>query len=58
MQNASAHFVEVRYICSSPYAAIFKMKNGPDLEHSGMPDTIGESVISLMARVEALEQLA
>jgi serine O-acetyltransferase len=33
-------------------------KNAPDLEHSVMPDTIGESVISLMARVEALEHLA
>ena len=32
-------------------------KNGPDLEHIVMPDTIGESVISLMARVDALEQL-
>ena len=32
-------------------------KHAPDLEHNVMPDTIGESVISLMARVDALEQL-
>jgi serine O-acetyltransferase len=32
-------------------------KHAPDLEHNVMPDTIGESVISLMARVEELEQL-
>jgi serine O-acetyltransferase len=32
-------------------------KNTPDLEHTVMPDTIGESVFSLMARVDALEQL-
>jgi serine O-acetyltransferase len=30
----------------------------PDLEHAVMPDTIGESVISLMSRVDALEQKA
>lgn len=29
----------------------------PDLEHAIMPDTIGASVISLMARLDALEQL-
>jgi serine O-acetyltransferase len=28
----------------------------PDLEHTLMPDMIGQSVISLMARVDALEQ--
>lgn len=32
-------------------------RSAPDLEHAVMPDTIGESVISLMARVDALEQL-
>lgn len=32
-------------------------RDAPDLEHSVMPDAIGESVISLIARVEALEQL-
>ncbi len=32
-------------------------KDAPDLAHNVMPDTIGESVISLMARVDALEQL-
>jgi serine O-acetyltransferase len=32
-------------------------KHAPDLEHTVMPDAIGESVISLMARVDALEQL-
>ncbi len=29
----------------------------PDLEHTLMPDMIGQSVISLMARVDALERL-
>jgi serine O-acetyltransferase len=33
------------------------LKDAPDLEHTVMPDTIGESVISLMGRVDALEQL-
>lgn len=32
-------------------------RSAPDLEHAVMPDTIGESVISLMARVDALEHL-
>ncbi len=31
-------------------------KDTPDLEHTRMPDMIGASVISLMARVDALEQ--
>jgi len=33
-----------------------KRRDTPDLEHSLMPDMIGQSVISLMARVDALEQ--
>jgi serine O-acetyltransferase len=33
-----------------------KHRDTPDLEHSLMPDMIGQSVISLMARVDALEQ--
>jgi hypothetical protein len=32
------------------------MKTAPDLDHSIMPDVIHESLISLMARVEELEQ--
>ncbi len=31
-------------------------RDAPDLEHSLMPDMIGASVISLMARMDALEQ--
>jgi len=32
------------------------LADAPDLEHTLMPDMIGQSVISLMARVDALEQ--
>ena len=31
--------------------------DAPDLDHSLLPDMIGASVISLMSRVEALEQV-
>lgn len=37
---------------SHPHTA----KDSPDLQHTLMPDMIGASVISLMARVDALEQ--
>jgi serine O-acetyltransferase len=33
------------------------LADAPDLEHTLMPDMIGQSVISLMARVDALERL-
>jgi len=33
-----------------------KRKDTPDLDHTLMPDMIGQSVISLMARMDALEQ--
>ena len=32
------------------------LADAPDLEHTLMPDMIGQSVISLMARMDALEQ--
>jgi len=40
-----------------PGQAVLRGKRGdtPDLEHTLMPDMIGQSVISLMARVDALE---
>jgi serine O-acetyltransferase len=37
---------------SKPHTA----KDAPDLEHSRLPDTIGATLVSLMDRVEALEQ--
>jgi serine O-acetyltransferase len=32
-----------------------KVANGPDLEHSQMPDVLGEALQSLLSRVEELE---